>query len=103
MSDTIATYRPEGRGQRVLERLALGPAGLIDLAGVMPEATNRARRRGLWYLLQNMALHDLVAVEDMRYVITPDGRETLAELRRGEHVPVLGYTSTPNVRLFTRP
>lgn len=89
----MASYSPEGKAHRVLERLAAGDASFTEIAETLGMPSRNVKRDRLWHICGAL-LHDrLIGGVRARYWITREGRDALEALRGGSVAAVANLTT----------
>lgn len=89
----MATYSPQGKAHKILERLALGDTNFVELSAHLGVQSRSGRRDKTWHICGAL-LHDrLIGGVRARYWITREGRDALEALRGGSVAAVANLTT----------
>lgn len=93
-------YTPNGRGHRILARLAKGPATFASLCHELRITEDRfGAKRRLASLLDAMAGHELVVIDERTFYAGRYLADALDDLDAGEEYAV----ARPSLRVFHNP
>lgn len=90
-------YTPNGRGHRIMERLAEGPATFASLCHALRITGDRyGAKRRLSTLLEAMERHELVVIDERTFYAGRYLPEALDDLNAGDEYAV----ARPSLRVF---
>ncbi len=93
----MATYTPQGKAHRVLEHLAGGDAGFLEVAAHLGCPTRCPEQNRLWHLLGALLRDRLIGGGRQRYYLADAGKDALTALRAGQETCI---ANTSSVRVF---